>query len=79
MTDILKALNSAQFLFDTNGQQVAVQLSMSAWETLLDWVETQEDSAIVKAAIPQLKKLENTLDNDQLVDWDEVKDKWDED
>ncbi len=79
MTDILKALNSAQFVVDTNGQQVAVQLSMAAWEALLDWVESQEDNAIVKAAIPQLKNLEDASGNDQWLEWDEIKNKWDED
>lgn len=54
MTDVLKALKSANFLVDTNGQRVAVQLNMASWETLLDWVKKQEDTAIVKAAIPRV-------------------------
>ncbi|MUG93920.1 hypothetical protein F7734_16550 [Scytonema sp. UIC 10036] len=79
MTDVFKALKSANFLVDANGQRVAVQLSMAAWEILLDWVENQEDAAIVKAAIPKLKELRSGSESREWIDWDAVKEQWDED
>ena len=79
MTNALEALKSAQFVVDTNGQRVAVQLSVAAWETLLDWVEDQEDAAIVKAALPQLQQLQDNPNATNWVEWDAVKDQWDED
>lgn len=57
MTDVLKVLKSANFLVDANGRRVAVQLNMASWETLLDWVEKQEDAAIVKAAMPRVEAI----------------------
>ncbi|OKH45544.1 hypothetical protein NIES2101_26180 [Calothrix sp. HK-06] len=79
MTDVLKTLKSANFLVDAHGQRVAVQLSMASWETLLDWVEKQEDAAIVKAAIPKLKQLRSGSASQEWLDWDAVKEQWDED
>lgn len=79
MTNVLEALKSAQFLVDANGQRVAVQLSIPAWEMLLNWVENQEDAAIVKAAIPKLKQLQEGSDSSEWLDWNAVKGQWDED
>jgi hypothetical protein len=72
-------IKSANFLVDANGQPVAVQLSMAAWEILLDWMENQEDSAIVKAAIPLLEELRSGSQSREWLDWDAVKEQWDSD
>ncbi|MBD2778904.1 hypothetical protein [Iningainema tapete] len=77
MTKVIEALQSAQFLVDANGQPIAVQLSINAWETLLNWIEDQEDKAIVKAALPKLQRLREHSDNSDWVDWSAVKDTWD--
>jgi hypothetical protein len=79
MIDVFQALKSANFLVDANGQRVAVQLSMIAWEVLLDWVENQENAATVRAAIPKLKELQSGSESQEWFDWDAVKEQWDED
>ena len=79
MTDVIEALQSAQFLVDANGQRIAVQLSISAWETVLNWIEDREDKAIVKAALPKLQGLREQPDNSDWVDWTTVKDSWESD
>lgn len=79
MTNVLEALKSAQFLVDENGQRVAVQLSIEAWEMLLDWMEDREDAAIVKAAIPKLKQLRSGSSSTEWLDWNAVKTQWNED
>jgi hypothetical protein len=79
MTNVLQALKSAQFLVDANGQRVAVQLSVEAWEMLLDWMEDREDAAIIKAAIPKLKQLHSGASSTEWLDWNTVKTQWNED
>lgn len=79
MTDVIEALKSAQFLVDASGQRIAVQLSISAWEALLNWIEDREDQAIVKAALPKLQSLREHPDNSDWVDWTSVKDSWESD
>jgi hypothetical protein len=79
MTNVIKALQSAQFLVDANGQPIAVQLNITAWATLLNWIEEQEDKAIVKAALSQLQSLRDHPDNPDWVDWTTVKESWDRD
>lgn len=79
MTAVVEALKSVQFLVDPSGRRVAVQLSMAAWEVLLNWVEDQEDAAIVEVAIPQLKQLQDGLETEDWLDWDAVQDQWNED
>jgi hypothetical protein len=42
-TEAIQALKTVNFVVDTNGNRVAAQLSMAAWETLMHWVtETLE-------------------------------------
>lgn len=77
MTKVIEALQSAQFLVDANGQRIAVQLSLTAWETLLNWIEDLEDKAIIKEALPKLQSLREHSDNPDWVDWSAVKDTWD--
>lgn len=79
MTDVIEALQSAHFLVDANGQRIAVQLNISAWETLLNWIENQEDKAIVKAALPKLQNLREHPDNPDWVDWTTVQESWESD
>jgi hypothetical protein len=79
MTKVIEVLQSAQFVVDAQGQRIAVQLSISAWEALLNWIEEQEDKAIVKAALPKLQSLREHPDNPDWVDWTTVKDSWESD
>lgn len=50
MTSVLEALKSAQFVVNADGQKVAVQLSPTLWQALLNWMETAE-------SIPSLEAL----------------------
>ena len=76
MTPLMEALKSAQFLMDAKGERIAVQLSMPAWEALLQWIEDQEDKAILKAALPELQRLQAQSDTPEWLDWSEVRDSW---
>ncbi|MGB3264443.1 MAG: hypothetical protein WBA89_10835 [Microcoleus sp.] len=46
MTSIKEILKSVQFVVDANGKKKAAQLSISAWEALIDWIEDREDEQI---------------------------------
>ncbi|MEG5033633.1 hypothetical protein [Microcoleus sp. AT3-D2] len=46
MTNIKEILKSVQFVVDANGKKKAAQLSISAWEALIDWSEDREDEQI---------------------------------
>ncbi len=39
MTTVLEALQSAQFVVDTTGQKVAVQVTPVVWEALINWLQ----------------------------------------
>ena len=47
MTHIKEILKSVQFVVDANGKKKAAQLSISAWEALIDWSEDREDEQIL--------------------------------
>ncbi|MEO0648676.1 MAG: hypothetical protein AAFZ17_21400 [Cyanobacteria bacterium J06650_10] len=40
MTTLLEALKSAQFVTDTKGQQVAIQIQPAVWQALVTWLES---------------------------------------
>lgn len=48
-------LKSVQFLVDEHGKPLAVQIGIREWEKLLDWLEDQEDRALVKDALERLR------------------------
>jgi hypothetical protein len=78
MTDVLEALKSVQFVFDVQGKQTGALLSLSAWQALLDWLEEQEDTAVVRQAITELKAAGGRPKQAKWVAWESVKDEWDE-
>lgn len=51
MKDTFNALKSVKYLVDANGQKVAVMLSIKAWKTLNNYIESQKDTAIVKPTL----------------------------
>ena len=51
----LEMLQSVQFVVDQTGQPSAVQMSIKAWEALLDWLEDVEDRALVRTLVPRLR------------------------
>jgi hypothetical protein len=77
MSNLLETLRTAKVLVNSEGQRVAVQLSMETWETLLNWLEEQEDQAIFQAALPSLQQLKADPENaTDWLDWETVKDEW---
>jgi hypothetical protein len=46
MTNIKEILKSVQFVVDANGKKKVAQLSISAWEALIDCSEAREDKQI---------------------------------
>ena len=49
----IDALQSVQFV-TVQGKRLAV-ISAEDWETLIEWLETLEDTAVVRQAFAQLK------------------------
>ena len=66
-------------IVDGKGNKTAVQLSVAAWEAILDWIENREDEAIVKEAMKELKNTGGDPQKAGWLDWDAVKDEWDKD
>jgi hypothetical protein len=79
MSDLQETLNSVRFVVDAKGNKTAVQLSITAWEAILDWIENREDEAIVKEAIREFKNAGGNPQKAGWLDWDAVKDEWDKD
>jgi hypothetical protein len=79
MTSLKEILKSVEFVVDGNGKKKAAQLSISAWEALLDWIEDREDELIFQAAMDQLQKVGGNPEKAGWLDWEAVKDEWDED
>lgn len=71
-TEILKTV---QFVMGPDGQPTAVQMDMETWNTLLDWLEDNEDRAIVRAAIPDLRKGPKAA---RALRWEDVEAQWDD-
>jgi len=67
-------LQSVQFVVYPDGRPAAVQMSMDAWNILLDWMEDVEDRTFVKA---NLAKLRQGPRQAGALRWDDVRDDWD--
>lgn len=78
MTDVLETLKSVQFVLDSGGKPTGALLSISAWETLLDWIEEQEDMATIRQVLTDLQKAGGRPQQAKWLSWDAVKDEWDE-
>jgi len=79
MSNLQETLKSVRFVVDAKGNKTAVQLSITAWEAILDWIENREDEAIFKEAIGELKNAGGSPQKAGWLDWDAVKDEWDKD
>ena len=51
MTTMLEALKAAQFVVDTTGRRVAVQLNPTLWQALLTWLEQVENMPTIEELI----------------------------
>ncbi len=71
----LDTLRSIQFVVDRTGRPAAVQLSIRAWEDLLDYLEENEDRKLAREFLPRLR--EGPLKAGALP-WDEVRGEWEQ-
>ena len=67
-------LSSVQFVVNQDGRPQAVQMSFTAWSSLLSWLEDLEDRAAIQALAPKLQK--GPLRSGALR-WEEVREAWD--
>ncbi|PZO22746.1 MAG: hypothetical protein DCF25_02200 [Leptolyngbya foveolarum] len=51
MTSLLEALKSAQFVTNSQGQQVAVQIQPAVWNALVAWLEST-------SSVPTLEEID---------------------
>jgi hypothetical protein len=72
MTSLKEILKSVEFVVDANGKKKAAQLSISAWEALLEWLETLEDLQIGKQALKELKAAGGNRERAGWLKWDDV-------
>ncbi|NEO55602.1 MAG: hypothetical protein F6K54_22530 [Okeania sp. SIO3B5] len=79
MSNLEETLKSVRFLVDAKGNKTAVQLSITAWEAILNWIENREDETIVSEAMKELKNAGSNPQKAGWLDWDAVKDEWDKD
>jgi hypothetical protein len=66
-------LRSAHVVRNQAGQAEAVQLSIEAWSSLLDWIEDLEDRAVIKQALTRLR---SGPVQSRALDWDQVGSQW---
>ena len=66
----LEALQSVQFA-TVKGKRVAV-LSADDWEALVEWLETVEDTQVVREALAQLHAAGGDPDKAGWLRWDKV-------
>ena len=69
----LDLLNSVQFVVNQDGQPSAVQMSLTAWSSLLGWLEDLEDRAAIRAIAPKLQKGPR---QSGALRWEEVRAAW---
>ncbi len=75
VTPVMKALSSARYVINAEGNKTDIVLSLPIWEKLLEWLEDQEDRALVRAILPRLKM---GPEKAGALSWDEVADEWDD-
>ncbi len=68
-----ESLQSAQVVRGKSGQPEAVQLSLVAWGTLLEWIDDLEDRALVRQLLPRLKA---GPAQGRALEWDQVASQW---
>lgn len=69
----LEMLESIQCVVDREGRPAAVQISIEAWELLLDWLEDLEDRMLVKETLPRLRAGPRKVG---ALSWKEVRNAW---
>ncbi len=67
----LEALQSVQYV--TVGKTRFAVVSVDDWETLIEWLETLEDTQLAKQAFAELRAFDGNRERAGWLRWDEVK------
>jgi len=67
----LEALQSVQYV--TVGKTRFAVVSVADWETLIEWLETLEDTQLAKEAFAELRAFDEHRERAGWLRWDEVK------
>ena len=67
----LEALQSVQYV--TVGKTRFAVISVDDWETLIEWLETLEDTQLAKEAFAELRAFDGNRERAGWLRWDEVK------
>src|SRR4051812_17280560 len=73
VTPVMKALSSARYVINAEANKTDIVLPLPIWEKLLEWLEDQEDRALVREMLPRLKM---GPEKAGALSWDEVADEW---
>ena len=76
MNQVIEALDSVQFLVDAQGNEIAVQMSLTNWEILLSWIEDKTDQEIIKLALQKLNIGRNDRSKVDWLAWEDIADEW---
>jgi len=68
----LDALQSVQFV-TTKGQRLAI-LNAEDWETLIEWLETIEDTQIARRALDELEAAGGDRKRAGWLEWESIED-----
>ena len=71
----LEMLQTAQFVIGRDGHPSAVQISIEAWEALLDWIEQIEDRVLIKQMARKLRRGPQAAG---ALRWVDVRDEWED-
>jgi len=74
--DDLDMLKGIQYLIDQEGKPEAIQMRISDWNALLDYLETLEDRALVRSILPQLGR---GPEKSNAVFWEKASPEWESD
>lgn len=74
---IVEALQSAQFVFNGQGQRTAVLMDIQAWDTLIEWFEDAIDTKIAVQSLQALATAGGRPQKAGYLDWDEISEEWD--
>jgi hypothetical protein len=69
----LNVLKNVRFVIDSEGKESAVQVNIKDWKALLEYLESMEDRAMIKAMLARLIKGPQKAG---ALDWREVEDQW---
>ncbi len=74
VTPVKEVLSSARYIINAEGNKTDIVLPLPIWEKLLEWLEDQEDRALVREMLPRLKM---GPEKAGALSWDEIADAWD--